>query len=392
MTKAKSDHSAFLLIIAVFIIFVIILTLFGYFSSASSTNIFCGGITGRACPKGYYCKYEGNFPDAGGYCNKTPFFFNRTPSPIPTMKATPTNLPLSTLPSSTIKTFSWETSVAGETDSFQFEYPSTWIDKNNNEEWLNSSDRWHQWSTGFDNPYEKTDMDDYLQGKIYIRILDNNPKTLQLFDKLKTESDRKDIIIAGSKGVRRTRFDDGRYFEQVILPLGKNKIVDINRHIYDDRDTRDFIQVNEDTLKVFEQILSSFKSEVKTYSMRSLIENWSNYQEIADINEKKVGTDSCGVNDNKEFAQIREKTKTGYYKILKIDKATLAITPNYFNWSNKKFLSFKKDETALCGVGGVYPLHAFTDKLLWISYGCGGVYYPGIEDCDKTASAIDQLY
>ncbi|OGM25676.1 hypothetical protein A3D01_05855 [Candidatus Woesebacteria bacterium RIFCSPHIGHO2_02_FULL_39_13] len=31
---------------------------------------FCGGIAGIACPEGYTCKSDGNFPDAGGKCVK----------------------------------------------------------------------------------------------------------------------------------------------------------------------------------------------------------------------------------------------------------------------------------------------------------------------------------
>ncbi len=31
---------------------------------------FCGGIAGVMCPSGYSCKYEGDYPDAGGTCAK----------------------------------------------------------------------------------------------------------------------------------------------------------------------------------------------------------------------------------------------------------------------------------------------------------------------------------
>ena len=31
---------------------------------------FCGGIAGFPCPDGYTCKLEGNYPDAGGVCQK----------------------------------------------------------------------------------------------------------------------------------------------------------------------------------------------------------------------------------------------------------------------------------------------------------------------------------
>ncbi|PIQ72540.1 hypothetical protein COY13_02180 [Candidatus Roizmanbacteria bacterium CG_4_10_14_0_2_um_filter_36_35] len=36
----------------------------------STTQTFCGGIAGKMCPTGYYCKYDGTYPDAGGTCIK----------------------------------------------------------------------------------------------------------------------------------------------------------------------------------------------------------------------------------------------------------------------------------------------------------------------------------
>lgn len=48
----------------------------------------------------------------------------------------------------------------------------------------------------------------------------------------------------------------------------------------------------------------------------------------------------------------------------------LVITPNYDHWNNEKFLSFNaSDSGAFCGAGGIYPLHAYEDKLLW-TQGC----------------------
>lgn len=145
---------------------------------------------------------------------------------------------------------------------------------------------------------------------------------------------------------------------------------------------------------IYDQILSTFKfTSQTTTSLKSQVENWASYTEVTDPAQKEeVGTGSCGPNENKEFAQNREKTKTGWYKSLNINRVKLVITPNYFNWSNEKFLAFNKDETAICGAGGLYPLHAFSDKLLW-SGSCGtGVYYQGVEDCEKTRSAIHSLY
>ncbi|QQG44644.1 MAG: hypothetical protein HYW86_01900 [Candidatus Roizmanbacteria bacterium] len=43
---------------------------FIYQNEESSEGKFCGGIAGILCPDGYECKYDGNYPDAGGKCVK----------------------------------------------------------------------------------------------------------------------------------------------------------------------------------------------------------------------------------------------------------------------------------------------------------------------------------
>mgnify|MGYP001558259781 CR=1 FL=1 len=40
------------------------------FLDAGGEGQFCGGIAGAVCPEGYSCKYDGNYPDAGGVCTK----------------------------------------------------------------------------------------------------------------------------------------------------------------------------------------------------------------------------------------------------------------------------------------------------------------------------------
>lgn len=43
-------------------------------SNQKADGKFCGGIAGNLpefqCPPGYYCKLEGDYPDAGGVCVK----------------------------------------------------------------------------------------------------------------------------------------------------------------------------------------------------------------------------------------------------------------------------------------------------------------------------------
>lgn len=49
-------------------------TLFGsksyYIKITDNLQTFCGGIAGKLCASGYYCKYDGTYPDAGGTCMK----------------------------------------------------------------------------------------------------------------------------------------------------------------------------------------------------------------------------------------------------------------------------------------------------------------------------------
>jgi len=40
-------------------------------SASPKKIISCGGITGKMCPSGYYCKYGGTYPDASGTCIET---------------------------------------------------------------------------------------------------------------------------------------------------------------------------------------------------------------------------------------------------------------------------------------------------------------------------------
>ncbi len=36
----------------------------------SGKKVTCGGIVFKSCPTGYFCKYDGTYPDAGGTCEK----------------------------------------------------------------------------------------------------------------------------------------------------------------------------------------------------------------------------------------------------------------------------------------------------------------------------------
>ncbi|HLE48995.1 MAG TPA: hypothetical protein VI819_03130 [Patescibacteria group bacterium] len=47
-----------------------ILSTFRFTGTEEDSGKFCGGIAGLACPEGYTCIYDGDYPDAGGTCRK----------------------------------------------------------------------------------------------------------------------------------------------------------------------------------------------------------------------------------------------------------------------------------------------------------------------------------
>ena len=121
-----------------------------------------------------------------------------------------------------------------------------------------------------------------------------------------------------------------------------------------------------DVQNTLSRILSTFKFMSSTsVDIIKKVENWSLYTTTS----LNVGTGDCG---NKDFESFLHRTNNGSKKAQTIDGLTLIYTPNYLNWSNQKFVDFNKDGTAFCGVGGIYPLHAYADKLLWMD-NCGGV-------------------
>lgn len=96
------------------------------------------------------------------------------------------------------------------------------------------------------------------------------------------------------------------------------------------------------------------------------IEDWNYYQEITDQIEKTSYFTLPDCSANQEFKDFNLKAVQGEVKVFKLNGALpLVLTPNYFNWGNEKFLSFSSDPTAVCYAGGIYPLKAYQDKLLW---------------------------
>ncbi|MFH2136265.1 MAG: hypothetical protein ABII19_01330 [Patescibacteria group bacterium] len=104
------------------------------------------------------------------------------------------------------------------------------------------------------------------------------------------------------------------------------------------------------------------------------VENWSLYKENTGV---QVGSGKCS---NQEFNSFLDQANADSRKTLNLNGVILVVTPNYNNWTNEKFVGFGNDNTAFCNVGGFSPLHAYSDKLLWIG-GCGtGGAAPELEE------------
>jgi len=124
------------------------------------------------------------------------------------------------------------------------------------------------------------------------------------------------------------------------------------------------------------------------------IEDWKSYKVD---NEVIVGADVC---NDKAFTAFLKKTNKGDRQVKTVNGVQLVITPNYDNWSNQDFLNKVK---SFCSGGGIYPIAAIKDKLLWSSDCSGGrAVTPNesnylqekvrIEACQKSAGEIESYY
>lgn len=130
----------------------------------------------------------------------------------------------------------------------------------------------------------------------------------------------------------------------------------------------------------------------------NMVENFSLYQEITDPAERLLWE---GCNANEEFNQFKKIIKQGSMKKLILPGGAQAmVTPNYYNWSNKKFLSFINIEPeAFCGVGGFFPIHAYKNNLLWFQRCSGGAIFdednPEYQEfikCTETEESINNYF
>jgi len=120
------------------------------------------------------------------------------------------------------------------------------------------------------------------------------------------------------------------------------------------------------------------------------LEDWSLYQTITQPDDKWVGTGDCVT--NLEFKNLMLLSVKGEMKKLVLSgNYKLIVTPNYFKWSNEKFLGYNNDSAAICAVAGRYPLKAYEDKLLWSEPCTGGALESSI-DCQNSERLIDEYF
>lgn len=98
----------------------------------------------------------------------------------------------------------------------------------------------------------------------------------------------------------------------------------------------------------------------KNTALQNQIEDWSLYKQNDEV---QVGAGKCG---NTKFEVFLDQANSGERRILYLnDTLQLITTPNYNHWTNEDFLAFLSDESAFCSAGGIYPLKAYPDRLLW---------------------------
>lgn len=157
-------------------------------------------------------------------------------------------------------------------------------------------------------------------------------------------------------------------------------------------------------------VTSATKSATITSSTKTpfqkMILNWNLYKDIS-VSER---VDLSGTGDwmgnvkptDSLYPFVRKMLK-GSFKKLTISKENLKtivgnysytfyITPNYENWLNEKFQSDFIPEYSHSGIGEMSPLYAYSDKLVWRSFSCGGVISADAEECVSLVKEIETAF
>lgn len=127
------------------------------------------------------------------------------------------------------------------------------------------------------------------------------------------------------------------------------------------------LAVNQNVFGIAEFFVSKEETQNTKTPLEDQIEQWNLYKENPD---GVVGTGDCG---NKTIENFLHKINSGSRKEFNLNGAMrLVMTPNIENITNEQFQSMNSLDGAFCAVGGLYPLKAYPDKLLWYEGSCGG--------------------
>lgn len=142
-------------------------------------------------------------------------------------------------------------------------------------------------------------------------------------------------------------------------------------------------------------IAKTFKAQNVGLSLADKIEEWSLYKPTRSIN---VGTGNCDNQDlNFWLTNFNGPTTDRYVQDL--NGLKLVWTSNWPKWNNEKFTGFNDDPTAFCGAGGVYPLKAYGDKLLWMGVCSSGMApapnehgYEELRRCEGARQMVEEYF
>ncbi len=97
-------------------------------------------------------------------------------------------------------------------------------------------------------------------------------------------------------------------------------------------------------------------------SLEQTIEDWDRYEQSSDV---KVGDGECP-NRNEILSSIINDANDHPRSVLMLNGALpLVSTENEFGLTDDQFRNFLTETDGFCNVGGIYPVHAYPERLLW---------------------------